>query len=323
MPIKQRIGRIAPRWIVRGYRRLATAWEFWRDYRDYSTSSAWDRGSSGSSDRRDDRESLTSRITIAYHGLEKGASFPNPRRPYGAARRAELEQLLQLSSADRGLRETASHARVAIEALDTFNASGVISDIVTPLSDWAGQTWDGPEIERFVNSRHSVRNFDPNRRLEVDLLERVVRLAGKTPSVCNRRSYRAHYYDDRGDIDRALSFQNGNNGFGHTVPGLIVVTQRRSAFVGAGERNQRWVDGGLFAMTLVWLLHAHGVGSCFLNWSQTNAQSDKLRKVAGIDRSEDIVVMVAVGYPANDHRVARSPQRPLEDILIRHAGGPS
>lgn len=315
---KQRLGRSAPRWIVRLYRRLASAGEFWSDYRDYAASTAWDMGAGRPDDRRDDLEALRSRLTIAYHGLEKGASFASPRQPYGLAKQAEISSLLTLAPKETGLVSGIRYAEEAVEAVSDFNRSGRISGLVTPESEWDGRVYDFSEVERFVSTRHSVRDFDSERGVEMALIQEVTRLAGMTPSVCNRRPYRVHYFDNREMIDRLLALQNGNLGFGHAVPGLLLVTVRRSSFVGAGERNQRWIDGGLFAMTLVWLLHAAGLGSCFLNWSQTNAQTDRLRSVGSIPKSEDVVVLIALGYAREGHRVARSPLRPLNEIWERH-----
>lgn len=203
-------------------------------------------------------------------------------------------------------------------AVASFNEGGEISDLVTPRSAWDGAAFEASAVEQFVRNRHSVRNFDMHRSVDAGVIADVVSLAGTTPSVCNRRSYRAHFYDDPEAIAGLLSLQNGNAGFGHTVPALIVVTERRSAFVGAGERNQRWVDGGLFAMSLVWLLHAFGLGSCFLNWSQPNSQTRRLRAIGRIPETEDVIVLIAIGYPAEGHRVARSPERSLSDLLERH-----
>src|SRR3546814_1994141 len=70
-------------------------------------------------------------------------------------------------------------------------------------------------------------------------------------------------------IDRALSLQNGNRGFGHEIPCLLILCTDLSAFDTAGERYQHWIDGGMFSMSLVWALHALGYSSCCLNWSKT------------------------------------------------------
>lgn len=317
MTFKERVGRRAPRWLVRAYRRAKTAAEFARDYRDYAASSAWEGGGSGSSRLRDEAEALSSRLTLAYHGIEKGAAFPSPRRPYGLSRAEDVRRLLDYARASKLELDASQYALTALEALEEFNRVGVISNEVTPVSNWTGRALDPQEIEDFISTRHSVRNFT-SRKPSVDIIERIVEGAGSTPSVCNRRSYRAHYFDQDADVASILALQNGNAGFGHTVPAVFVITERRSAFVGAGERNQRWVDGGLFAMTLVWLAHAYGLGTCLLNWSQPNSQSDRLRAISGIAASEDIVVIVAIGFPAEGHRVARSPRRPIGEILVRH-----
>lgn len=318
MSLKARIGKRAPAWMVRAYRRLATGREFLLDYRDYSVSTAWHMGSGRRDVRRDEVEVLNSRLTLAYHGIEKGATFPNLKRPYGLTKIVDIDRLLSIASdADVDL-SSRVYALDAVQALSAYNDDGEISAIVTPYGTSEIVDYGSDAVRVFAESRNSVRNFDVTRALPSDLVAEIVRAASTTPSVCNRRSYRAHYYDKRDDIDSLLSLQNGNTGFGHTVPGLFVITERRSAFVGAGERNQRWIDGGLFAMSIVWISHARGLGSCLLNWSQTNAQTKLLRRAGEIGDDEDIIVLIAVGYPAAGHRVARSPLRAELDTFVEH-----
>ena len=90
-------------------------------------------------------------------------------------------------------------------------------------------------------------------------------------------------------------------------------------FVGPDERNQRWVDGGLFAMTLVWAFHALGLSTCMLNWALPNVSSNRLRELAGIPDGEDIVVLIAIGHAAEGARVARSEKRSVDDLGIFHS----
>lgn len=98
-----------------------------------------------------------------------------------------------------------------------------------------------------------------------------------------------------------MSYQNGNSGFGHTVPALFVITSDMRIFEKSGERNQGWVDGGLFAMALVYALHALGLGACMLNWSQDHDQDDALR--AAFEIPDDLLV-------------AQSPRRPVGDVFL-------
>jgi hypothetical protein len=309
----------SPAFAVRAYRRAAIAREYARDCRDYARSTDWEAGSAGRSAQIDRTECAASRLILASHGLEKGATLPRARRPFGHARRRQIERILASPEQLELLPDWLVDAcRIALGQHAAFNATGVICDDLTPPGPERTIAYPVERVEAFVDARHSVRSFDMSRPLERNLLVEAVRIAGRTPSVCNRRSYRAHLIDDHDSVMRALDMQNGSAGFRDRVPALFIITERRSAFIGAGERNQRWVDGGLFAMTLVWVLHALGLDTCFLNWSQPNAVTDGLRAQVGISVSEDIVVMIAVGHAARGYRVARSLPRPLNDILTIH-----
>lgn len=311
------VRRRMPRWLRLLYAKLKVAHEFVLDYRSHSETLLWNPKVSGRSESRDDNEYLTARLTVLSHGLEKGMTFPKPRRPFGTRRIFDIHELI--NSADEAKLEIDTvDALSAAAAVEAFNEGEGVDPVVSPASNWTGQPLDPAEVEAFVRSRHSIRNFDLAAGISRETITEIVRLAGLTPSVCNRRSYRVHFYDEIAKIREILALQNGNRGFVESIPGVMIVTERRADFVGAGERNQRWVDGGLFSMSLVWLCHAFGVGSCFLNWSQTHAQTRKLRRVAGISEAEDVIVLIAVGRPAKGHHVARSPQRALRDILVVH-----
>ena len=118
--------------------------------------------------------------------------------------------------------------------------------------------------------------------------------------------------DSRSSIDMALRYQNGNSGFGHEIPCLLVVTADLRAFVGSGERNQHWIDGGMFSMSLVLAFHSIGLSTCCLNWSKGPADDLKFRIATGISKHHSIVMLIAVGYPRENIKVCASSRRPVE-----------
>lgn len=266
---------------------------------------------------------LEAQITKDYHRIEKGLALPTPKQPFGADPRARLE----LALANPSLKDQASdtyiaHAQTALSALDEYNERGVISDEISPLGvDLTPDAEATSFLRRLFETRRSIRNF-ADRQVDQDTVREAVRLAGLSPSVCNRQSGKAYYFDERQDIDAILALQGGNRGFGHTVRGVIVVTSDLRRFGGSGERNQCWVDGGLFAMSLVLALHGQGLGTCMLNWSKGNATSEKLRQQASIPGHENIITLIAVGHPAEGYRVARSPRRDLAEIMVINGGAP-
>lgn len=321
MSVKGMVAGFSPAFVRRTYHRALVGWEFLWDYRQYVASTGTSRPVLSRNLRyRDDLEYLRSRLAVLVHGLEKGATYPRPRRPYGVGRIQDIKSLLACIDLESRPVDR-DDADSAVEAVEEYNDGAAISDEISPRCDWSGVRLDPEKTEKFVRSRHSIRNFDREREVSDELIRTAVRLAGLTPSVCNRREYRAHFYSEPEQIRRLLELQNGNVGFRETIPRLIVVSVRRSSFSGAGERNQRWVDGGLFAMSLVWLLHSVGLGTCFLNWSEVSWKTCALRGVGDIPASEDIVVLIAVGYPKSGYRVPRSSERPLKDILVEHKAG--
>lgn len=289
--------------------------EFLRDARRYVRHSI----PRGGPDRFDtfDGMYLDAATTRLYHRIEKGLTHPVPKRPFGDSVASRVSRAIASPGATGEHQHFfVEHARRALDALDRWNADGEVTEDIAPLgSALPTNPLDPATLATFLESRHSVRSYDPDRPVDRAVIEEAVRLAGTAPSVCNRQAARAYYFDDRADIARVLSVHEGSAGFGKLLPGLFVVTYDLRAFEAPRERNQGWIDGGLFAMTLLLSLHGLGLGAIPLNWSRRNEASDLLREKAAIPEHENIVMLVGVGHPAPEHRVARSARRPLAQVL--------
>lgn len=290
---------------------LALVREFVRDARRYLRYSI----PSGGAERFTsmDGMNLDAAATRLYHRIEKALTFPQPKQPFGARIAGPLRRALDNPAAEGTF--FAAQVSSALEALATWNAAGEVDQEIAPFGDGAAHRLDSAAVAALFESRHSVRNFDRGRPVDRALIEEAVRLAGTAPSVCNRQSWHAYYFDDREDVRRLLAIHHGSAGFQSTVPGLFVLTADLRGFGDLRERNQGWIDGGLFSMSLLLALHGLGLGAISLNWSRSNASSDRLRAAAGIPEHDNIIMLVATGYPAPGYRVARSPRRPLAQIL--------
>lgn len=121
--LKEKLGAISPRWLVRTYRHLATVREFARDCRDYNRSTLWRYRIGTPRTGQDERQAPESRLTLAYHGIEKGASFPLPKRPYGSSKIPEINELLGLARASDIRVDSVERASTALGALSHYNAT--------------------------------------------------------------------------------------------------------------------------------------------------------------------------------------------------------
>lgn len=331
-PLSMRVWAALPGPLRRGtraaiiYKRLIG--NYWYDMRRYARSS--------STIVKDyPRENYRALITMDYHRLEKGMALPEVRPRFGAAVLKRLQRDLpayidrfghddvtdiafnalgEYVEFHKGLNEpfpeieafVARHRRPEC-APGVGGTRPLTLDEVRAATDF--------DVDRFFMARHSVRQYT-DEPVDPGLVQRAVRLAMQTPSVCNRQSWRVHTFFERERIDKMLSFQDGNRGFGHTAPALLIITADMRAFTKAGERNQCWVDGGMFAGALVLALHGLRLGSCCLNWSVEKDRDRAMRHAADIPEREAVMMMLAIGHVPDALRVAQSPRRPVTDVIV-------
>ena len=289
----------------------------------------WSHGTDG--DRT--RMQATHALYKAYHGVEKGLSMAEPRPGFGRDKIAALQFRLD----DYARRFEGDGMPPAVSALHSyrrFNAAHGISsvplDVLLDASpdDGSGgtRTVTRDEIAAatsavtpdFFWSRHSIRNFssDP---VEMDLIFQAIDMARKTPTVCNRQGPRVHVFERARD---ALDWQPGNRGFGHLASRALVVTTDLQAFSGRGERNQAFIDGGMFAMSLLYALHALKLGACPLAWSMPAPADRKMRHALSVPDSEVVIMMIAVGHLPSQFEVAQSHRMPIDRFVQIHAETP-
>ncbi|TFV64676.1 nitroreductase family protein [Geodermatophilus sp. DF01-2] len=309
--LKQRLGQLKDD--------VRIARETWQDgWRHIRYSAAVDRRSSLSVGLRQ----LEAQITRDYHRIEKGLALRAPRSDFGTAVAERLARdVVRYEALPGHDRRVVAHAASALAALRVWRTEGRrLEDDGPTRPPPQGVSLTRSQAEAFFRSRVSVRDYDGT-PVPAEVVRTAADLALSSPSVCNRQAWALWAFHEREDIERIAALQNGNAGFREQIPCLLIVAVDARLFSGSGERNQRWVDGGLYAMSLVWALHALGVGSCMLNWSVDHGQTRRLRAMTGIPDHLDVITMIAAGYPREGLRVARSPRRPVDSVL--HSDAPT
>ncbi|MBL8561120.1 MAG: polysaccharide pyruvyl transferase family protein [Gemmobacter sp.] len=167
-----------------------------------------------------------------------------------------------------------------------------------------------------VYGRRSVRDFTTAKVEDADI-RRAVQIAMQAPSVCNRQAARVHQFEDQAAIKAALDLQGGFGGY-KMPPKLLLVTADLTAFLFASERNQAFIDGGLFMMNLLLGLQQVGLGSCSLNTAMNTEREMAIRKILGIPDNEIFISFVAVGHYDPAVLTPQSKRVPVEEVLVRH-----
>lgn len=284
---------------------------------------------------------LSSELLFQYHKLEKGMCMPGERRFFGYDPAISTINLLSrwrqagFSKQDRvylGAIETLRAYRQRVDEAPLENTKLLRQKIDVELSgqQQAKQELKTPylfehennadrirTLEQLAVQRRSVRSFRPE-PVDLALVRRAVQVAQLSPSACNRQPWRLHLYNERTTINALLALQNGNRGFGHTIPTLLVLTSDARSFFDASERHEPYIDGGLFAMSLVLALQAQGIASCCLNWCVEPTQDSAAHQVGQIPASERIVMFIATGHAEDSALVPRSPRRETDSVLLVH-----
>jgi len=287
-----------------------------------------------------DPHSFSAILTMEYHKLEKAVTLPEPKKLYG---KAIAVKIIGIINNNKELaQECLEDTQIALKALEDYcktiakineaenqetakSISIQLTEINKALSisknnleagaiNGSTLTNDYEQFLEFNKARKTVRNFS-KRPIPREVIFNSVEAAKYTPSVCNRQPWKIYYLDCNKKITNALRFQNGNSGFRDSVPGLIIVTSSSRYFPLSGERNQLWIDGGMFSMNLLFSLHASGLGACALNWGNDSFIDKNAKEAIGICTEDSIIMMIAVGYPDENYKVCVSQRKSTNSFI--------
>ena len=169
-------------------------------------------------------------------------------------------------------------------------------------------------FEEFARSRHSVRAYS-DKNIDEETIRAVVDLARTTPTSCNRQPNKTYVVGDKAKIKQIITWQGGGRGFGENANKLFIVTTSVEAY-GNDECNEVFKVGGMHAMNLLYALHAYKIGACALNWKGEKNTDNKLRKLLNIPDNEEIIIVIAAGYPPEEFRYVASGRNALEESLV-------
>ncbi|WP_197061776.1 nitroreductase family protein [Ureibacillus manganicus] len=275
-------------------------------------------------------------LIFFYHKIEKGLSLPNPRVGFGEENVEYLLSKLENYVDKYHWDDTSIITLNTLYAYYDFNKDNnlILDDLFNRIEKLSRTLpkentlstggiielkkeqidKSGINFKDFAYSRYSIRDFAPG-DVNLELIKESVQIAQKTPSVCNRQSSKVYVYSDEVIKKEVLKYQNGNAGFGDRASKILIVTCELKDFRGVIERNQSYIDGGMYSMSLIYALHSLGVGTCALNLSVTNETEQALKRVARIGESEVLLMMIAVGNLPERLKVAASPRREAEEVM--------
>lgn len=278
----------------------------------------------------DTRDKIIGAIVLQYHVIEKGLTMPEPKLGFGQERIILLCRDCLKYIDENGYDDAqVNHAIGVVLEYEEFHRGNdfildeKVTDLITQLRNSnKGKIEKTKQIRttkteyfkhinspfpEFSDSRASVRNY-MRKELPLIRIQKALEIARNTPSACNRQSWRTHIFMDKQMIARLLEAQGGNRGFGHLTDKLIVVTGEIGVFCYTNERYQVYIDGGMYAMNLLYALHSNEIAACIMNCSFDYEKELYIKKSGNIKESEVLIAMIACGIPPEEFMIAASPR---------------
>ncbi|AQS52648.1 hypothetical protein BW727_100240 [Jeotgalibaca dankookensis] len=283
-------------------------------------------------------ENLRAKITFHYHSIEKGLSNANLRLGFGEKAFKELFWAMD------------KYVMEGFEVKD-FRFQNAISVINSYVELHRTYGYDVREIESYLKkyqdyllkenensggymiidkatlpnfkelrfselafNRHSVRDFGI-KEVDDNKIYEAINVAAKSPSVCNRQSWKVYLIKSTKLIKKVLKQQGGLTGNGDNLKKLLLITSDKQYMTGGTERNQTYIDGGLYTMSLLYALESANIATCTLNTSFSLEKEKKIRELLNINESEDFIAFVAVGTYPELVKVAKSPRDNYSSFL--------
>jgi nitroreductase len=273
---------------------------------------------------------LATDLHIRAHALEKGMSIGNGRKGFGIPKALSLIKDIDLYFRLGGGNDNAAEWCGILTSYIRYNQEqkADVSIVeqrlhsllekynIQPDTQGNGILWfDHEEIRKkertafaeFSQSRYSIRDFGTAPVSKVKL-EDAFKLCERTPSACNRQSVRLHVFTDRDKIDHLCRMQQGCKGFYEDFQGVIMVCSDMTCY-SFHEANQYYVDGGLYAMNLMYALHANDIASIPLTMGHKARYLSAIKKRMGIPANEQPILLIGYGSYKDKWKVAASKRR--------------
>ncbi len=158
---------------------------------------------------------------------------------------------------------------------------------------------------QLARERQSDRAFIAGKKIEREVLERIIEAARLAPSACNGQPWHFTVITNDelllsvGDATSSL----GMNRFVKDASALVLITHEPTNItskLGSGIKDKDFpmMDLGIASAYMTLAAEDEGIGSCILGWFDEK----RIKELTGIPQKRRLMLIVALGYAAKDKR---------------------
>jgi|GEM_PF-684031 len=161
----------------------------------------------------------------------------------------------------------------------------------------------GNEMNSFIElarKRESCRSYT-DKKVDIELLKKCVEAALLSPSARNLQPWKYFIVTDEKYVSELIKItqEDGKNGFVSNITSFIVAVNKTSDVTVRDHKcshDYSVFDPGLSVAHLVLQAAELGLGTCILGWFD----ADKVTELFKLPDNQSPIVLIPVGYPANE-----------------------
>ncbi len=152
-----------------------------------------------------------------------------------------------------------------------------------------------------ILTRRSVRKFVPNKNIDKNILEEILRAAQYAPSAHNKQEWEFIVIEDKKVIDGMSKYQPWLSFAKDASAVIVACSDLEAAFHDFAEG---WsfsdIDCALSVQNLMLAAHAKGLGTCFCASAPIPRVMDGLQEDLNLPDRIRPVGIIAIGYPEGE-----------------------
>lgn len=166
-----------------------------------------------------------------------------------------------------------------------------------------------------AKQRQSCRNYDSERPVEKEKLQKILEAARLSPSACNGQPYRitvCHGESARKVAKATMGM--GMNKFADKAPVMLVISEMpyvKTAALGAKVKNNdyRSIDIGIAAAYITAESATQGLSSCILGWFDDG----RIRELCKLEHPVRLVI--SLGYAAENDPLRNKKRKDMNALV--------
>ena len=148
-------------------------------------------------------------------------------------------------------------------------------------------------FQDLIHQRESIRNYDPEKPVEQEKLERILEAGRIAPSAANRQPWQFYLVSSPENLKK-VSACYSRSWFSDAPHILIVAGKRDEAWTRQGDGYNALETDLTIAMDhIILAAEAEGVATCWI----AAFDPDKLKQAKILDTDEEVFAITPLGYP--------------------------